>query len=89
MMEWQPIETAEAIKYPIEGRSKSFRKKILLWVDGTFYTGNWNEEPFHVKPRPHWDFDHPFGKRWVRENQPTHWMEIIPPEDATKENETV
>jgi hypothetical protein len=56
---------------------------ILAWwpYPGRWETTRWDDEKFHVKPRPFW-YSFVIAKLWglrtVRLNQPTHWAELPP-----------
>ena len=78
-MKWLPIETAEHLKVPENGKGWGACPKVLLWAGGEFFAGRWDREEFHKKPRPHWDIENHLGKGWARANQPTHWMRPSPP----------
>ena len=68
MSEWQPIETAPK------------DRRILLSIDCSvgFCGGNWDEDKYRKKPRPYWraDVENWMGILWMRDHQPTHWMDI-------------
>lgn len=67
-MNWQPIETAPK------------DRRILLYY-GWSVCGCWNLDEFINNPKPYWLTDKGFlGKTWHKENNPTHWAELIPPE---------
>jgi hypothetical protein len=65
---WQPIETA-----PKDGTT------ILTLNDGCVRLSRWNEEKHHANPKPYWGFLGPWGTRYQREHQPTHWMPLPEP----------
>lgn len=74
-MNWQPIETAPK------------DRRVLLWFPTLFGTGCWSggewiSEENHRKPLPHFTCDliRLIGLVAIRDCQPTHWMEIAPPE---------
>lgn len=74
-MEWKPIELAPKI-------SQFDKVKMLLrWPDeGREYIsfGWWEEERYAKKPRPHWG-GHPFGIRYSKNNEPSHFLIIEGP----------
>lgn len=75
MSEWQPIDTAP--KDP----------DVLLFCPlAGIVRGRWSAERYATRPRPYWTHDRErlFGTRYVRRDQPTHWMPLPdhPKEDA-------
>ena len=77
MSDWRPIETA-----PRDG------KDIILGRRGlsVIALGRWNDDRYSRRtPRPFWDWGHPWGIYWSRENPPTNWMPLPdPPEGGAK-----
>lgn len=75
-MKWQPIELAP--KYS----RYSGREMLLRWgnEDGREYIafGWWEDERYAKKPKPHWA-GHPFGTRYSKNNEPTHFLIIEGP----------
>lgn len=78
MSEWQPIETA-----PKDGMAV-----LLFWPSRAMFgkcgvfPGAWTDDQHATKPKPGW-FSHElaafWGRRAVREGQPTHWMPLPEP----------
>lgn len=75
--DWLPIETAEHMKR--HGKPRWDQPLVFLWAAGRAYVGKWEPDTYNKKPKSHWYISE-LGISRSRENQPTHWMEIIPPE---------
>jgi len=72
-MNWQPIETAPK------------DRQIVLYIPGHGPSvGQWNYTAHNKKPHPYWSSvaERLFGVQWMRDRQPTHWCEIVDPNDA-------
>lgn len=68
--EWQPIETAPKDGTKIVGYIPDWGVVAPVWYDADL---------FNKKPRPLWGnyAEFLYGKKWVRNNQPTHWMPML------------
>ena len=78
----QPIDT-------VPKKYKAKHKRILVWVPhgkdkGLWEIATWEPQEHAKKPNPYWDLIslRIFGILWMRDHQPTHWMEI--PEPPTR-----
>ena len=71
--QWLPIETA-----PKDGT------EFLAYFGKFPAVTSYCDEQFHKKPQPHFaseNVEH-MGVKWMRQNQPTHWMPIPEPPEA-------
>jgi hypothetical protein len=70
MTKWEPIDTAPK------------DRRILLFVPPRdYHIGQWDDDRYALKkPRPYWtsSLERVMGRKWMRDNPPTHWMEIPP-----------
>jgi hypothetical protein len=57
-------------------------QQILGYLKGDYDVYHWQEDKLSQKPRPYWASFSCFGRRYERDNQPTHWALLEPPEDA-------
>lgn len=65
---WRPIETA-----PRDGST------FIAWRGGVIFT-RWDDDRYARKPMPFWGGNDAWrGKRFQRENNPTHWMPLPEP----------
>jgi len=69
MTEWQDISTV-----PRNGT------RIMLYRNGHYVFGNWDDDRHAAKPRPYWSHDSEriFGTVDARKNPPTHWRPLPP-----------
>ena len=72
MVSWQPIETA-----PKEGLL------FLGWIEGSVDIGGWDNDPRAERPRPFWNWNDPRGRKYMRDDPPTHWMPLHDPPVAS------
>jgi len=63
--------------YPIETAPKD--REIALLIDGKWFPGKWDSQPYGTKPKPYWCsiyYQIPLGVARMRDNQPTLWAEL-------------
>ncbi len=73
---WKPIKTA-----PKDRRILLFYPR-QIFIGIHIIVGKWESDSYIKHPKPYWEHDlyHLSGKIATRNNQPTHWMELIVPE---------
>jgi hypothetical protein len=68
MTDWQSMDTA-----PTDGT------EILFVRKGKICIGHYTTDKYLKRPVSFWDgSDYVFGKRFMQETQPTHWMPLPP-----------
>ena len=65
-LQWQPIATA-----PHD------RMLLLRFSDGFCSMGMWDYDKYAKKPKPHFTYEkgYLYGKRYMRDVQPTEWID--------------
>jgi hypothetical protein len=78
--DWKPIETAEAMKLPMDPMaSYPVYPSILVWSEHHVYVAQWDDNRYAKKPRPFWSMSG-VCRSQSRAAPPTFWMKIVPPE---------
>lgn len=77
MSGWISIESA-----PRDGQPVLLYIAVVGFTGGATTVGRYDDDKHAKRPRPHWSTERGwlFGRRWDRDNQPTHWMPLpLPP----------